>query len=66
MSLLEWFYKPSSQSPDEIIVKSASSKGLGKPRVHITAGDIMRGSCIDENGYVNEVVLFLRKNKKDR
>ena len=66
MSLLEWFYKPTTPSADDLIVKSTSSKGIGKPSVTITAGDIIRGKCIDENGYENEVVLFLRKNKKDR
>ena len=62
MSLLDLF-KP---NPDNIVVKTTTSKGTGKRSVHITVGDIMRGSVIDDTGYVNEVVLFLRKNKKDR
>ena len=65
MSLLDLF-KTSEPNPDQLVVKTAKSKGMGTPSVRITAGDIMRGNCIDENGYVNEVVLFLRKNKKDR
>ena len=64
MSLLNWF--KSAPTPDQVVVKTANSKGVGKPRVAVTAGDIMRGTCVDENGYVNQVVLFLRKNKKDR
>jgi hypothetical protein len=32
----------------------------------ITVGDIRKGVAVDEMGYENEVVLFLRKNKKDR
>ena len=65
MSLLDLF-KPKSTNPDAIVVKEANSKGAGKPRVHITVADIVRGKVVDSNGYENEIVLFLRKNKKDR
>ena len=65
MSLLDLF-KPKSPNPETIVVKEANSKGAGKPRVHITVAHIVRGKVVDSNGYENEIVLFLRKNKKDR
>ena len=34
--------------------------------MNITVGDIKSGLAIDRNGYTNEVVIFLRRNKKDR
>ncbi len=62
MSLFEWF-KPDENS---IIVKTATSKGPGKPAVPITVADIRRGKVRDPLGYENEVVLFVRANKADR
>ena len=62
MSLFDWF----SKDEDGVVVKTVTSKGLGKPSMAITVGDIKRGIAIDEYGYKNEVVLFLRLNKKDR
>jgi hypothetical protein len=49
-----------------IIVKEAASKGPGKLPMSITVGDIRKGRVVDSNGYVNEVVLFVRANKSDR
>ena len=46
--------------------QSTRSKGDGRPIIDITVDDIRKGIATDENGYRNEVVLFLRKNKKDR
>ena len=34
--------------------------------VNITVRDIRKGIAKDSYGYENEVVLFLRKNKRDR
>jgi|LULT01.1.fsa_nt_gb hypothetical protein len=48
------------------IVKTGRSKGPGRPATPITVGDIKRGIVTDENGYDNEIVLFLRKNKADK
>ena len=63
MGLLDWF---GSSDDSNIVVKSTRSKGDGRPMIDITVGDIRKGIATDENGYRNEVVLFLRKNKKDR
>jgi|TARA_B100001123_G_C14543039_1_gene723115 hypothetical protein len=63
MGLLDWF---NSSDDSNIVVKSTRSKGDGRPIIDITVGDIRKGIATDENGYRNEVVLFLRKNKKDR
>tara|TARA_R110002020_G_scaffold300483_1_gene516099 strand:- start:572 stop:763 length:192 start_codon:yes stop_codon:yes gene_type:complete len=63
MGILDWF---GSDDDSNIIVKSTRSKGNGRPIIDITVGDIRKGIASDENGYRNEVVLFLRKNKRDR
>jgi|TARA_A100001391_G_scaffold169255_1_gene130096 hypothetical protein len=63
MGLLDWF---GSSDDSNIVVKSTRSKGDGRPMIDITVGDIRKGIATDENGYRNEVVLFLRKNKRDR
>ena len=62
MQLLAWL----KQDEDRVIVKTAKSKGPGKPSVPITVSDIRRGRVSDSNGYENEVVLFVRANKLDR
>jgi len=66
MGILNWFTSSNGDDDSHIIVKSARSKGYGRPIIDITVGDIRKGIVTDENGYRNEVVLFLRKNKKDR
>ena len=65
MSLGNWLR---GQIVDEstTIVKTAKSKGPAGKSVTITVADIQRGTVQDSNGYVNEIVLFLKKNKKDR
>ena len=63
MGLLDWF---GSSDDSNIVVKSTRSKGDGRQMIEITVGDIRKGIATDENGYRNEVVLFLRKNKRDR
>ena len=63
MGLLDCF---GSSDDSNIVVKSTRSKGDGRPMIEITVGDIRKGIATDENGYRNEVVLFLRKNKRDR
>ena len=62
MGIFDWF----TLENDSVVVKSLSSKGMGKEPIEITVGDIKRGIAKDSRGYENEVVLFLRKNKKDR
>jgi len=64
MGIFDWL--GGSEDDSNIIVKSTRSKGDGRPIIDITVGDIRKGIAADENGYRNEVVLFLRKNKKDR
>tara|TARA_R100001015_G_C4462639_1_gene49008 strand:- start:33 stop:227 length:195 start_codon:yes stop_codon:yes gene_type:complete len=64
MGIFDWL--GGSEDDSNIIVKSTRSKGDGRPIIDITVGDIRKGIATDENGYRNEVVLFLRKNKKDR
>ena len=64
MGIFDWL--GGSEDDSNIIVKSKRSKGDGRPIIDITVGDIRKGIAADENGYRNEVVLFLRKNKKDR
>lgn len=61
MGLLDWF---NSSDDSNIVVKSTRSKGDGRPIIDITVGDIRKGIATDENGYRNEVVLFLRKIKR--
>ena len=62
MQLFAWL----KQDEDSVIVKTANSKGPGKPSVPITVADIRRGRVTDSNGYMNEVVLFVRANKLER
>tara|TARA_B100000470_G_scaffold221963_1_gene214204 strand:+ start:412 stop:624 length:213 start_codon:yes stop_codon:yes gene_type:complete len=70
MGLLSWFTGETKidrvHKENEIIVKTLKSKGRSKTPVNVTIGDIKQGIAVDPNGYKNEVVLFLRKNKKDR
>ena len=47
----------------DIVVKQATSKGPGKPKVNITVGDIQQGKVVDSNGYTSDIVLFLRASK---
>ena len=66
MSILDWITGNNMDRDNETLVKVLKSKGVGKMPVGITVGDIKNGIAIDSQGYQNEVVLFLRKNKKDR
>ena len=63
MNLLKWI---SNTTSEEIVVKNLNSKSYLKSSLPITVADILKGVVVDESGYENEVVLFLRKNKKDR
>jgi len=69
MNLLKWFSNTSIEEKDwveGIVVKNLMSKNHLKINMPITVGDIRKGVAVDEMGYENEIVLFLRKNKKDR
>ena len=67
MSIFNWFNSSSAlDEEDKIVVKYLNSKGVNKAPIPITIGDIKRGVAVDTYGYQNEVVLFLRKNKRDR
>ena len=50
----------------DIVVKTIKSKGTVTVPINVTVGDIQRGFVDDSTGYHNEIVLFLRKDKKDR
>ena len=65
MSLGDWL-REQIVDASTTIVKTAKSKGpAGKP-VTITVADIQRGTVQDADGYVNEIVLFLKNNRKDK
>tara|TARA_R110002020_G_scaffold185066_1_gene382533 strand:- start:295 stop:489 length:195 start_codon:yes stop_codon:yes gene_type:complete len=64
--MLNWLFGNNIDRENSTVVKALKSKGTSKTVVPITVGDIKRGIAVDSNGYNNEVVLFLRKNKKDR
>ena len=68
MGLFNWFGESDVERSDRensIVVKTLASKGSGRPPVGLTVGDIKQGFVVDRNGYPSEVVIFLRKNKKD-
>lgn len=48
------------------IVKYLKSKGPQDIVIPLTIEDVQQGFVMDSYGYRNEVVLFLRKDKKDR
>ena len=47
-------------------IKHLNIKGPGGYLVALTVADVNRGYILDADGYKNEIVLFLRKDKKDR
>jgi len=61
MGLLDIF-----TSKTGVVVKTVSSKGTKTVPIDITVGNIQDGFVCDSTGYRNEIVLFLRKDKKDR
>ena len=68
MGLLDWFSSKDGMEDTEssVVVKNLRSKGYGRTLMPITVENIRKGIAIDASGYENEVVLFLRKNKRDR
>tara|TARA_R110002020_G_scaffold35944_3_gene108199 strand:+ start:403 stop:597 length:195 start_codon:yes stop_codon:yes gene_type:complete len=64
--MLKWLFNNNVDRENKIVVKSLNSKGTNRKAIPITVGDIKSGIAVDSQGYKNEVVLFLRKNKKDR
>lgn len=50
----------------DVIVKTVTSKGTKAVPIDVTVEDIQKGYVYDTTGYRNEIVLFLRKDKKDR
>ena len=49
-----------------VVVKTVSSKGTKTVPIDVTVANIQDGFVWDSTGYRNEIVLFLRKDKKDR
>tara|TARA_R110000765_G_scaffold232507_4_gene335832 strand:+ start:3754 stop:3948 length:195 start_codon:yes stop_codon:yes gene_type:complete len=64
--MLNWLFSNDIDKENSTVVKTLKSKGTNKKAIPITVGDIKNGIVVDAHGYENEVVLFLRKNKKDR
>ena len=64
--MLDWLFNNNVERTNRTVVKTLKSKGTSKMTMPITIGDIKRGIAVDAQGYKNEVVLFLRKNKQDR
>ena len=64
MSIMEWITGNNVDRENNIIVKTAKSKGPTAEAVSLTVGDIKNGRVTDSKGYTSEVVLFLRKGKK--
>ena len=58
--------KTEKKSNDRVFIKHIKSKGPGGPLVALTVADVRKGYIVDFDGYKNEIVLFLRKNKEDR
>ena len=50
----------------DVIVKTVKSKGTKTVPIDVPVADIQNGYVYDTTGYRNEIVLFLRKDKKDR
>ena len=65
MSLGDWL-REQIVDASNTVVKTAKSKGPAGKSVAITVADIQRGTVEDADGYVNEIVLFLKKNRKDK
>ncbi len=64
MSIMEWITGNNINRENNIVVKTAKSKGPTAETVPLTVGNIKNGKVTDSNGYTSEVVLFLRKGKK--
>ena len=64
--MFDWLFNNKVERVNSTVVKTLQSKGSSKMAIPVTVVDIQNGIVIDAYGYQNEVVLFLRKNKKDR
>ena len=49
---------------NRVVVRTVKSKGPNAEILNLTVGDIKRGNITDTVGYVNDIVLFLRKGKE--
>ena len=49
-----------------VFIKHMHSKGPRGALVSLTVDDVKKGYVVDFDGYKNEIVFFLRKNKGDR
>ena len=61
MGIFSWI---GGTKEEDIIVTTGKSKGRGKPVTNITVGEIRNRRAVDENGFVNKVVIFLTTMKK--
>jgi len=69
MGLFNWLSENDierAQRENSIVVKTLKSKGDSKSSSGITVEMLKTGIAVDSDGYHNEVVVFLRRNKKDR
>ena len=66
-NFFNWLVRGSTvDQRQKTIVKCLQSKGPKDIVVPLTIADVQRGFVFDSYGYKNEIVLFLRKDKKDR
>lgn len=66
-NFLDWILKRDDYEVNkDTIIKHMKSKGPGNDIITLTVENARNGYVLDSNGYKNEVVLFLRKDKKDR
>lgn len=66
-NFLGWLVRGSTaEQKQQFVVKYLQSKGPDNIIVPLTIADVHKGFVLDSHGYRNEVVLFLRKDKKDR
>jgi len=66
-NFLSWLVRgDTTEQRQKTVVKCLQSKGPTPIGVNLTIADIQQGFVLDNYGYKNEIVLFLRKDKKDR
>lgn len=66
-NFFSWLVKgDTADQRQKTVIKYLRSKGPNDVVIPLTIEDVQQGFVLDSSGYKNEVVLFLRKDKKDR
>ena len=66
-NFFSWLVKgDTADQRQKTVIKYFRSKGPNDVVIPLTIEDVQQGFVLDSSGYKNEVVLFLRKDKKDR